>query len=240
MLCKITGPLPVSICIWTVPLHGRPALRTRCGTRCAPVGWRPACCCRLRGRLPPTWARPQHRRRRLRRAGRRGLADRRAWLGHAGGRPGAAGPRPPPRRAARPACRATTCARGRRMSRPFPAGLARRRPPGARRSTGRGPRLPRPARPPRAAPGPGRLPGPRPRRAGHPGPDRRLRRFHPGARPCSARCCAPAARRRSRWRPVGLGIHRDAAAAPGLAVDPLPVDSHGAVISQLGRAAPCC
>jgi len=36
---------------------------------------------------------------------------------------------------------------------------------------------------------------------------------------------------------VGQATHRNAAVASGLAVDPLPVDSHGAVISQLGRAA---
>ena len=35
---------------------------------------------------------------------------------------------------------------------------------------------------------------------------------------------------------VGQETHRNAAVASGLAVDPLPVDSHGAVISQLGRA----
>jgi GntR family transcriptional regulator / MocR family aminotransferase len=36
---------------------------------------------------------------------------------------------------------------------------------------------------------------------------------------------------------VGQATHRNAAVASGLAVDPLPVDSHGAVISKLGRAA---
>ncbi len=156
----------------------------------------PAAALPVAGRRPR--AGPQHRRRRLRRAGRRGLAHRRPGVRHPGRRarrapppgpdaeegPGSAGPgaQPPAGTAGRDVVPAHRMARGRA--------------PGTDRGAPRRLRPRRSTRPPGTARGAGAVPRARPRRADVTGADRRVLGVR--ARPAAAvpGGAAGAARRR--------------------------------------------
>ena len=241
---RYMGHFRASTCTSTWPAPARCGQRwsRRCARRCGPAGWRPAPGCRPRARWPPTSAIARNTvAEAYAPARRRGLADRPAGLGHAGGRAVAAadpaGAGAPGRGRRARAVRATTCGRARPTCRAFPraAWLAAARRALARRAR-RGVRLRRPARAARAARRAGRLPRPRPRRARRPRTASWSAPASPRGWRCSARCCA--ARGRDRVGVEAYGQPRTATRGRA-GLRPAAArrsTTHGAVVGELGDA----
>ncbi len=172
----------------------------------------------------------QHRRRRLRRPRRRGLAHRPPGLRHPGGRTprgGAHAPRPPLAAAPRVAC-ATTCTPADPDLASFPRAdwLKAASPRPDLRPERSLSATATPAAAPNCAP-PRRLPRPCPRRPHRPRPHRHLRRIPP--RPDAARRCAVPSRRAERGSGVVTAstLHWDVLTRTGLRTRPLPFDELG-------------